>query len=309
MDVSSLKVPFALLRGLAAVGGSALATAAARSEAPKDSVSLSAKPTRTVIDADCNVIERHGDPDRLGRLVDHFKLGSGADDCRVIHKNPTPHGEHGYVVMAGKDMPSDHLTVPLAPITGTESPELTQPGAENYFADAWKDGRQKTAEFLGTTADQLPRNAIALAVNSQGGRSQDRLHIHADRLDPKLGGQLKEQLEHGQVVREHWTNLEPVNGHHYRALWVDGADLTQNPFQLVHDQLAAEHGGGQAGERYALTHMGQHSLAVVGETDSQGKPGFIIIDGRYGNDPYLPNGPHNSGSAEEWLLGHANTPP
>ena len=78
--------------------------------------------------------------------------------------------------------------------------------------------------------------------------------------------------------------------------------MTQNPFQLVHDQLAVEHG-----EEYARTHMGQHTLAVVGETDAHGKPGFIILDGRYGSDPGLPTGPHHSASAEEWLLGHGNT--
>ena len=92
----------------------------------------------------------------------------------MIHKNPTPNGEHGYVVMAGKDMPTDHLTVPLAPITGTESPQLTQPGAENYFADAWKDGRQKTAEFLGTT----PRNVMTMRS-----RVTRELHDEVDRLE------------------------------------------------------------------------------------------------------------------------------
>lgn len=54
------------------------------------------------------------------------------------------------------------------------------------------------------------------------------------------------------------------------------------------------------GEEYARTHMGQHSIAVVGETDANGRPGFLILDGRYG--------PQGSGSAEEWLLGHANSP-
>ena len=316
MDVSPLRASFGFLRTLAvagALGGAALTSSVVASEQhSSDAVTLSAQhqqPARTIVDADGNVIVRHGDPDRLGRLVDHCKVGPGLDDCRLIHRNPTSSGEHGYAVMAGKDIPTDHLTVPLAPITGVEAPELSQPGAENYFADAWKDGRGKAAEALGTTADQLPRNAIALAANSQGGRSQDRLHIHADRIDPDLNRQLQEQIDHGQVVGDHWTNLQPVYGHQYRALWVDGADLKTNPFQLVHDQLAAEHGGGQVGEQYARTHMSQHSLAVVGETDAAGRPGFVIIDGRFGDDPKDPNGPHNSGSAEEWLFGHAHAAP
>ena len=155
------------------------------------------------------------------------------------------------------------------------------------FADARKDGRAKTAESLGVNVDQVPRNHIALAVNSQGGRSQDRLHIHADRLDPELGKQLKEQFDEGKIGTDHWSNLKPINGgHQYRAAWVEGADLSKNPIQIVHDQLAAEHG-----EEYARTHMGQHTIAVVAETDANGKPGFLVIDGRYGSDPHPPQRP------------------
>jgi hypothetical protein len=70
----------------------------------------------------------------------------------------------------------------------------------------------------------------------------------------------------------------------------------------VHDQLVLERG-----EVYANTHMGQHSIAVVPETDASGRKGFLIIDGRYGHDST--SGLHDSGSAEEWLIGHANAPP
>ena len=311
MDVGSLRLPFAFLKTLATAGAmGAMARASTTCEAPTDSVKLGGTtPKRewSFVDADGNVVRREGDPTRLGWLVDHARLGPGRDDCQVIHRDPRPDGEHGYVVMAGKDHSTDHLTVPLANITGIEDPALLDPGAENYFADAWKDGREQTAKSLGIPLEQLPRDAIALAVNSQGGRSQDRLHIHADRLDPKLDQKLKEQLDKGQVVSDHWTNVEPVNGHQYRAKWVEGADLTVNPFKLLHDQLVAEHGGGAAGEEYARTHMGQHTLAVVAQTDAQGRPGFILIDGRYGSDPSLPNGPHDSASAEEWLIGHAHT--
>ena len=124
----------------------------------------------------------------------------------------------------------------------------------------------------------------------------------------KLGQQLKQQVDKGDTVTDHWTNVKPVNGPQYRALWVDGADLKENPFQLVRDQVTAEHGGGKAGEEYALRHMGQHSIAVVGETDAKGRPGFVTIDGRFGRDPSLRNGPHDSGAAEEWLFGHGNAP-
>ncbi|MFN8612086.1 MAG: CDP-diacylglycerol diphosphatase [Vulcanimicrobiota bacterium] len=291
MELGALGTPLAFLRTLAMAGAMtvpALVSPNASAEVAHDSVSLSAphkQPTRSSLDADGNLIVRYGDPDRLGRLVDQGHLGDGPNDLKALDR------EHGVAVIAGKDFPSDQLTVPLTPITGVEDPRLLQPGAENYFADAWKFARN--------------REDVALTVNSQGGRSQDRLHIHADRIDPELGKQLQAQLDHGQIARDHFSALQPIHGNHqYRAVFVEGEELTANPLQLIHDQMVKDHG-----QQYADTHMGQHSIAVVPMTDARGQKGFLILDGRYGQDPGLPNGPHDSGSAEEWLLGHANAPP
>lgn len=311
MDVSPLRSPVTLLRALMVLGAAGLAEAGTAAAQPVDGVVLSSpgqKIAYQIKDGDGNLIVRPGDPTRLGRLVDHCQVGDGPNDCRLIQHKPGPQGEQGYAVMAGKDLKTDHLTVPLAPISGIEAPILSQDGVENYFADAWKDGRRKAAEASGSHPELLPRNAIALAVNSQNCRSQDRLHIHADRLDPKWGGLVHDELAQGHLSQGQWTLLKPVDGHQYRATWVAGQELQANPFQLVHDQLVAEHGGGQQGQAYAGTHMGQHSIAVIGETDAQGRPGFVIVDGRFGSDPKLPQGPHHSGSAEEWLLGHGDSP-
>lgn len=314
MDGLLPRTSFSVLRTLAlagAVGGSlaAAAPATAAPHNPIDTYTQTQTPapnTYSFADGDGNVIVRHGDSGRLGRLVDKCEIAQGPADCRLVHQNVTPDGDRGYTVLVGKDIRTDHLTVPFAPITGVESPDLIKPGAENYFADAWKDGRASAAKDLGTTTDALPRDAIALAVNSQDGRSQDRLHIHADRLDPALAQQLKSE----NVSGDGWTDLKPIHGNHqYRAHWVAGTDLKANPFLIVHDQVVAEHGGGRVGEAYALKHMGQHSIAVVGETNAQGQAGFLILDGRYGQDSSLSGGPHNSGSAEEWLQGHADAPP
>ncbi|MBS2037933.1 CDP-diacylglycerol diphosphatase [bacterium] len=291
MNVPGLCNPMAFLRTLAvagALGVPALASPNAQAELTHDSVSLTAppkQPTKTIVDADGTFLYRYGNADRLGQLVDQGHLGDGPNDLKALDR------EHGVAVLSGKDFPSDQLTVPLAPITGMEDPRLLQPGAENYFADAWKYAKN--------------REGVALAVNSQGGRSQDRLHIHADKIDPELSQQLKQQLDQGQVSGEHFSPLNPIHGNHqYRAVFLEGDELIQNPMQLVHDQLVAEHG-----EEYARTHLGQHSIAVVPMTDARGKKGFLVIDGRYGSDPSLPKGPHDSGSAEEWLMGHANAPP
>lgn len=302
MELAPLGASLNLLRSLAR--WSHAARAAEATALDSFSKSLADPPSRNAVDGDGEVIERRGNPDRLGELVDHGKVGPGPNDCNVIKHKGSPGDDHGYVVIGGKTHPTDMLTVALdKDISGIEAPELVEAGAENYFADAWKAGREQAARAHGLRVDEIPRDFIALAVNSQNERSQDRLHIHADRLDPELGKQLKQRLGRGDFARGTWAPVEAVQGHQYRALWVEGEDLQVNPFKIVYDQLVAEHG-----EQYARTHMGQHSIAVVAQTDPNGRPGFLIIDGRHGSDPAQAGGPHDSGSAEEWLMSHANTP-
>ena len=274
-------------------------------ETPKDKVS------KYFIDGDGNLIVRNGDSDRLGRLVDKGEVGNGPDQCKVLHHEAGADGEeHGYAVIPSKGHPTSLLTVALGDVTGIEDSDLYDDDDDNYFADAWENVRQVTAKSLGyENVDDLPHDGMALAVNSQNERSQDRLHIHADKLDPELGKQLKDKLDHGEFSSKKWTNVDPGNGHQYRAIWVDGANLDNiNPFKIVRDKVVAEHGGGAFGEEYARTHMGQHSILVVPQTDANGRKGFLIIDGRAGHDAGRPGGPHDSGHAEEWLIGRGGGP-
>jgi len=63
-------------------------------------------------------------------------------------------------------------------ITGIESPILLDPGARDYFADAWR------ARYLieERAERSLPPDWVSLAVNSMAARSQNQLHIHIDCL-------------------------------------------------------------------------------------------------------------------------------
>ena len=77
-----------------------------------------------------------------------------------------------------------------------------------------------------------------------------------------------------------------------------------NPIRLLFEKLVAEHGGGKEGQAYARAHMREHSIAVVPQTDAQGKNGFLILVGSHHLDRSQPEAPHDSGHAEEWLIGH-----
>jgi CDP-diacylglycerol pyrophosphatase len=75
---------------------------------------------------------------------------------------------------------------------------------------------------------------------------------------------------------------EPLAGHGYRALRLEGEALDANPFVVLAD--------GVPGAREA---MGKETLVVVGAMLPDGKPGFVILDGTA--DP----GAGNRGNGEE----------
>jgi CDP-diacylglycerol pyrophosphatase len=163
-------------------------------------------------------------------------------------------------------------------VTGIESTYLLEPGAPNYFADAWRE-RGYVERAVRRT---LPRSAISLAINSAKGRSQNQLHIHIDCIRPDVHEVLQHELS---AVSDSWAPLtEPlVADHHYRAIRVLAVTLDgTNPFLLLAD--------GVPGARAA---MGQQSLVVVGADFGVGRPGFIILNTEVNRSS------GNNGSGEE----------
>lgn len=188
----------------------------------------------------------------------------------------------GYAVL--KDMAGryQYLVLPLARISGIESPALQAPGAANYFADAWAARLYVEAALHAAQ----PRDTLSLVVNSILDRSQDQLHIHVDCVRPDVHTALTRLLP---TFTEQWRPLPtplPPSGHVYWARWVDGEKLTVNPFQSLASSL-------QAGDS-----MARHSLVVVGARSATGKPGFILLSGR------VKQRSGNPGSGEE-LQDHA----
>jgi CDP-diacylglycerol pyrophosphatase len=203
------------------------------------------------------------DPDILWKIVhgkcvvDETKFGHAAP-CAVVDLPA------GYAIL--KDIVGDtqFLLIPTTRISGIESPAVLAPGAPNYFAEAWSQ-TSLVDDRLGKT---LPRQDLSLAINAITGRTQDQLHIHIDCI----GADVRDALaRHAAAVGSSWAPFpEPLAGKPYRAMRIDGATLGQsNPFTLLAD-----------GEPGARADMGAHTLVLAGATFTEGKPGFILLDGQ-----------------------------
>jgi CDP-diacylglycerol pyrophosphatase len=206
-------------------------------------------------------------PDTLWRLIHDGCAVAAARNAEPPAPCAEVTGAHddkrGYVVFKDRNGSSQYLVLPLARITGIESPALLAPDAPNWFADAW------TARLYVEAAlhHRQPRDVLSLVVNSASGRTQNQLHIHVDCVRPAVHAALQRVLP---SLDHRWRALDvPLlpNGHRYRAMWLAGETLTANPFKLLAAALPA-------GDR-----MARHSLAVVGAYGSNGAPGFILLSG------------------------------
>jgi CDP-diacylglycerol pyrophosphatase len=170
--------------------------------------------------------------------------------------------QHGYVLLKDRVGATQFLLIPTARIAGIESSAVLAPDAPNYFAIAWE-----TRTHIDSIVHRaLPRDDIALAINSVSGRSQNQLHIHIDCVRFDVRDALR---DHEASIRDGWALLSvPLAGHLYMAMRVEGEQLDRaNPFTLLADGVPG-----------AREDMGQHTLVVVGAIFSSGHPGFIILD-------------------------------
>ncbi len=170
----------------------------------------------------------------------------------------------GFVVLDNIAVRRHVLLIPIRRITGIEDPQLLSPTGPNYWQAAW-EARAAVAQRLGR---QMPREAIALAVNSALSRTQDQLHIHVDCLRPDVAAALR---VHGDRIGRRWSNLPtPLAGKRYRAMRVLGLELgSRDPFKVLAD-----------GDPIARTDMGEQTLVVAGYRSRHGKPGFVLLAGR-----------------------------
>jgi CDP-diacylglycerol pyrophosphatase len=152
------------------------------------------------------------------------------------------------------------LAIPTRRISGIEDPQMLAPDAPPVFADGWKAKAMVEARL----DHPLPRQAVALALNSQWARSQDQLHVHVDCVAKPVAAAL---ADYGPALDENWRAMTvPLAGRVYFARRLDSADLADaDPIRLLADGLEG-----------AKANLGAYSLAVVGAT-FHGKPGFILL--------------------------------
>ena len=190
--------------------------------------------------------------------VPHVEAGESPKPCENVD---IARGEaKGVAILKDLHGVAQMLAIPTRRVTGIEDPQMLAPDAPNVFADAWK-AKVVLEERLGRP---LPRESVALTINSKWARSQEQLHVHVDCLAKSVAETL---AENGSALDDHWRPMTvALNGRMYFARRLDSTDLSDaEPLKLLADGIEG-----------AKDHMDAYSLAAVGATFG-GKPGFILL--------------------------------
>jgi CDP-diacylglycerol pyrophosphatase len=187
------------------------------------------------------------------------------------HHNPAPcervvladpkNGDSGYAIIAAPGGGAHYLLVPTRTMAGTESSELLDPDAPNYFAEAWR-ARGLLGGFVGR---DVPRSVVGLAIGMAQSRIQDQFHIHIECLQLDAFKALHASMD---TFTEAWSPIT-IAGSTYHALRITGEGLdASNLFELL-ATLNAD----------ARHHMGNYTLVVAGMQFKGGAPGFVLLAG------------------------------
>lgn len=172
--------------------------------------------------------------------------------------------EQGYVVLKDLNGPLQYLLMPVAKITGVESPEVLAMNEPNYFYESWV-ARSYMIKRYGA---DIPADEISLAVNSQLGRSQNHLHVHISCIRPDVKKIINDNL--GKISAK-WSEL-PVDilGHKYRVIKISEAELKQkNIFSLVASDIPD-------GEK----NMNQYGIAMLAVKNKKKSHDFVVMTSR-----------------------------
>jgi CDP-diacylglycerol pyrophosphatase len=190
--------------------------------------------------------------------VPHVEAGEGPKPCESVDLSDGL--DKGVAILKDRVGVAQMLAIPTRLITGIEDPQMLAPDAPKVFFGAWK----AKAPIEARLHHLLPREAIAIAINSKWARSQDQFHLHVDCLAKSVAETLAD--DHSSLD-ETWRAMTiPLKGRVYFGRRVDSADLSDvAPLRLLADGVAG-----------ASAHMDAYSLAAIGAT-FDGKPGFILL--------------------------------
>jgi CDP-diacylglycerol pyrophosphatase len=191
---------------------------------------------------------------------------------RIVHSDCVPAAQAGTpspcasvtlggvgssVVLKDRVGPLQYLLLPTTRIAGIEDPAVLEPPAIVYWRDAWR-ARGWMEKTYGAP---IPRDAIAITVNSAWSRSQDQLHFHISCIRPDLQAHLRKLKGMGT---DQWADMPGGwRNHPYRirrldAPTLDGLNVFAEVAKLTHDQ------------------MSRQAIAVVG-AEFEGRPGFWLL--------------------------------
>lgn len=167
----------------------------------------------------------------------------------------------GVAVVPDPQRATQVLLVPTARLPGIESPLLLRDGRPNYWQAAWE-----ARWFVQRRAGRpLPRDLVAMAINSARSRSQNQLHIHVDCVRPEVRAAL---VARDAQIGPAWRTFPVVlRDQVWKVRKLRGAELgRRDPFRLL-----------ASGDPAARRGMGLYALAVVGATFPDGSPGFYLL--------------------------------
>jgi CDP-diacylglycerol pyrophosphatase len=210
-------------------------------------------------------VARAADPSALwnivnGDCVPREQSGHDPSSCSLV--DIAAGVDKGFAVLKDKEGVAQFLLIPTARISGIDDPAILAPGQTNFWQAAWQ-ARYFVEERLHAS---LPRDALALAINSAAGRTQNQLHIHVDCIRPDVHDTLVANLD---KITTAWASFPAaLAGHSYRAIRIDQQTLDGvNPFHVLADA-----------DPEASADMGMHTLVVVGAMFPDGVSGFVLLD-------------------------------
>jgi CDP-diacylglycerol pyrophosphatase len=168
--------------------------------------------------------------------------------------------DRGVALLKDADGVARMLAIPTHQVSGIEDPALLTPKEPNYFASAW--AARSAVEWR--LRMHLPRDAVAITVDSMPASNQDQLYLRVDCIDKDVATSLASYS--GALDTEWRTMTVDLKGRRYWARKLESKDLSDaSPFRLLADGISG-----------AKTEMGLWSLAAVG-ADFSGTPGFILL--------------------------------